>query len=104
MSNNSNSLEWMRKLPAWIGGAIAFVTAVVSFVKMLRGEFYLGITILGILILVGLFFVSFAKIESDVLPGRRIYRFGKYRTWAIVGIVLVVLMIFLYLYVLQFLI
>jgi len=97
MSNNSNPLEWMRRLPTWILGAIAFVTAVVSFVNLLLGNFPLGITILGILIFASLLFtfiyLSFSTTQSVVLPGRRIYRFGQYRSWTIAGIVLVVLIL-----------
>jgi hypothetical protein len=36
--NNRNWLESIKKLPGWITGFIAFVTAVVGFVKLWQGD------------------------------------------------------------------
>jgi hypothetical protein len=78
MSIGSNWLEWVRN--KWGRGLLAqlgFVTTVIGFVKLIRGDYYLGFTILGILILAGLLlafiYVSFYTISSPVVPSRKIY-------------------------------
>jgi len=36
--NNRNWLDSIKKLPGWITGFIAFVTAVVGFIKLWQGD------------------------------------------------------------------
>ena len=91
MKKHRDSLDWIKKLPSWISGAIGLTTAVIGFVKLLRGDYALGITILGILTVVSLFFLflylAFARTQPLIEGGRGVYRFEKYRLWAIAGLV-----------------
>ena len=92
----------IKNLPAWISAAIGLVTAVISFVLLIQGHFNLGITILGMFILVALLllFAYLAFAKEQPLPkrgkknGKSVYRFEKYRPWAFVGMALELMLVF----------
>lgn len=90
MSERQRWIEAIKKLPAWVSGAISLATAIIGFVLFLQGNSQLGVTILGILFVVVLFllfmYVAFAKTPPLIEGGKGIYRFEKYRTWALIGI------------------
>ncbi len=93
----------IKDLPAWISGAISLVTAVISFILLIQGHFSLGITIIGMFILVALliflFYLAFARAKPFIKKGGKridgpVYRFEKYRPWAFVGTALELILVF----------
>jgi hypothetical protein len=97
MSNQQQWWDIMKKVPAWVSGAISFVTAIIGFVLLLQGNYHLGVTILGILgiafFLVACIYLYLAKTPPLVEGGKGAYRFEKYRAWALVGIGLIIIII-----------
>jgi hypothetical protein len=94
MENQQKWIEVIKKLPAWVSGSISLVTAIIGFVLLLQGHYYLGITILGILgtvLLLLLFaYLAFAKTAPLIEGGGGVYRFENYRPWAMLGLGLVI--------------
>lgn len=90
MDNQQRWIEVIKKLPVWTSGTISLVTALIGFALLLQGERRLGITILAIVGVAALFiagaYVAFARTPPLVSGGRGVYRFEKYRPWALVGI------------------
>jgi hypothetical protein len=99
MKKTLGTMDWVKDLPKWIMGFVAFITAIFSFVKLLQGNYYLGVTVLGILLLVSLFllfiYLSFSKIQYAIMPSKWRFRYEKYRPWTIVGSVFVVVLFIL---------
>jgi hypothetical protein len=87
-------MDWMKKLPQWITGGIAVITAITGFVNLLRGNYYIGLTVLCVLVLLGLLLLSFylylATEESKIEPGKKRYKFAKYRVLAFLGILAII--------------
>jgi hypothetical protein len=95
-----DQLKWwdnLKKIPVWISGTISLATAVIGFVLLLQGNYHLGITILGILVilfcLIGCFYLAFVKTPPLIEGGAGVYRYEKYRSWAFVGIGLAIMSI-----------
>jgi len=69
----------LKRAPTWISGAISFVTAVIGFILLIRGNIRLGITVLVALVVVfilgGCLYLTFARTEPLVAGGRGVYRF-----------------------------
>lgn len=91
-------IDWIRKSPKWIGGAIALITTVISFIILFKNNFYLVATITVSVILLAILslcvYVIFGKTPPLIDGGKGVYRFRKeYRGWALVGIVLVILFV-----------
>ena len=93
MGDQPKWIEVAKKTPAWVSGAIGLATGIIGFVLLLQGNVDLGVTVLGILVTVLLLYafayVAFAKTPPLVKGGRGVYRFEKYRTWALLGLGLV---------------
>jgi hypothetical protein len=93
MNEHQNWVDWIRQLPTWVGALVALATAIFTFVVLIRGNYYLGVTILGALLLAGMLclflYLTFAKTPPLVEGGKGTYRFEKYRYWALGGIVLI---------------
>jgi hypothetical protein len=93
MSKQQEWIEWVRKSPGWILGAIGLISAIVTFLISFKDNFHLVafVTIAtGCLALLFLcIYLRFAKTPPLVHGGRGVYRFGKGRRWALVGIVLI---------------
>lgn len=87
-------MDVVRRAPAWVSGGISLATAIIGFVLLLQGNVNLGITVLGVLItallLFGLAYVAFGKTPPLVEGGKGVYRFERYRPWALLGLGLVV--------------
>jgi hypothetical protein len=94
VGNQEQWIEVIKKLPTWVSGTISLVTAIIGFVLLLQGHYYLGTTILGIFVVVALLFscvyLAFAKTKPIIERGTGVYRFEKYRPWAFIGIGLIV--------------
>lgn len=94
MDRQQKWIEAIKNLPTWVGGAIGLATAIISFVVLLQKNYYLGTVILGLLLLVAMLclciYLAFAKTPPLVAGGKGVYRFEKYRLWALVGIGLVI--------------
>lgn len=94
MGERQKWIEVIRKSPAWVSGGISLATAVIGFVLLLQGNVQLGVTVLGILLTVlllfGLAYVVFARTAPLIEGGRGVYRFERYRPWALLGLGLVV--------------
>ena len=94
MGDQPKWVEVAKRTPAWISGAIGLATGIIGFVLLLQGNVDLGVTVLGILVtgllLFALAYLAFAKTPPLVEGGRGVYRFEKYRTWALLGLGLVV--------------
>lgn len=94
MGDQQKWIEAARKSPGWVSGGISLATAVIGFVLLLQGNVQLGVTVLGVLLtallLFGLAYVAFARTTPLIEGGRGVYRFEKYRLWALVGLGLVV--------------
>jgi hypothetical protein len=95
--------ETMSNQQQWIGGfkkpfvgiywIINLFAAFLGVVHLLRRDYYLGITTLGLLILAALFYaclyLAFARTPPQIKGGKGVYRFEKYRHWGFVGIGLI---------------
>jgi hypothetical protein len=96
MSKQQQWTKLMKNLPTWVSGAISLATTVISFVLLIQGHYNLGVTILGMLIIVAfllfLVYLAFTKAQPDLKRGKKngeqVYRFEKYRPLAFVGIAL----------------
>ena|GEM_PF-1623395 len=89
MNKQQRWIEAIKKLPAWISGAISLVTALIGFSLLLQGERQLGIAILAIVgaaaLLVLCAYLAFAKTPPLVAGGKGVYRFARYRPWGLIG-------------------
>lgn len=97
MSKRPQWWESLKKAPAWISGAISFVTAVIGFVLLLQGNVSLGVTILSwiaVIFSLGLcLYLIFARTPPLVEGGKGVFRYEKYRLWAISGVGLVLVLV-----------
>lgn len=94
MGDEQKWIEVAKRTPALVSGGITLATAVIGFLLLLQGNVALGITVLGVLttalLLFALAYVAFARTPPLVEGGRGVYRFEKYRTWALLGLGLVI--------------
>ena len=90
MDDQPQWIDVIKKLPTWATGTISLVTALVGFVLFLQGQRQLGIVILAIVgvvaLLVASAYVASARTPPLVAGGQGVYRFEKYRSWALIGI------------------
>ena len=90
MDDQQQWMDVIKKLPTWATGVISLVTALSGFVLFLQGQRQLGIVILAIVGVVALLiagaYVAFARTPPLVSGGQGVYRFEKYRPWALIGI------------------
>lgn len=97
MENQQKWIDSIKNLPTWVSGAIGLATVIISFVVLVRENYYLGITIIGGLLLVAIFclciYLVFAKTPPLIEGGKGVYRFEKHRPLAVLGSSLVFLII-----------
>ncbi len=94
--NNRNWLESMKKFPGLITGFIAFVTAVVGFVKLWQGDTGL-VTIVLLAIGVGggtlgCAYLAFKRTPPLVEGGQGTWQYPRCRPWALAGLVIIPLL------------
>jgi len=93
---SKDKLSWtdlIPRLPGWITGFMAFISAVVGFVKLWRGDTGL-VTV--VLLVVGLggglaacAYGAFSKTPPQIEGGRGVWRYPDARRWAIAGLILI---------------
>jgi HEAT repeat protein len=86
-------MEWVKQLPTWVKGTIAFFTTVIGFIVLFLNNLYLSITVSIATVLIAAFtfcaYVAFSKKQSEFLSGRSVYRFPQYRRFAMAGLLIV---------------
>jgi len=94
--NNRNWPDSIKKLPGWITGLIAFVTAVVGFVKLWQGDTGLVTIVLlavgaggGIL---GCAYLAFKRTPPLVEGGKGTWQYPRWRRWALAGLLIIPLL------------
>ena len=99
MKNNQQWTDFAQKLPTLISGGISLTTTIIGFVLLIKGNYQLGISILGLLTLIVLFstciYFAFTKTLPLVEGGTGVYRFKKMRLLAFLGIAAIVVSMFL---------
>ena len=97
MSKQKDWIESIRRLPAFVQGAIGLLTLIIGFVVLFRDNVYLSVTVSSALILIATFllciYLVFAKTPPLVEGGRGVYRFEGYRILALVGIFFVLILV-----------
>lgn len=93
MSNDQSPIEKVgNNIGKWILGTISAITAIVSFVNLMRGNFKLGLLIFEALIVANLFllllYIIFYTKPASAKSKKRIYPYEKYRKAAIAGVVI----------------
>jgi tetratricopeptide (TPR) repeat protein len=94
--NNRNWLDFIPKLPGWIMGLVAFVTAVVGFVKLWQGD--TGLVTIVLLAIgagggtLGCAYLAFKRTPPLVKGGKGIWQYPRWRPWALAGIVMILLL------------
>ncbi|GEM_PF-1281472 len=93
VNNHKNWIEWIRKLPSWVKGAIGLATLVIGFIALFKENPFLSITVSIVLIFASSFclsmYIAFSKKKSEILGGGYTYRFPSYRPLALATIVLI---------------
>jgi len=85
--------DLIKRLPGWITGLIAFIAAIIGFIKLWQGNAGLMTTILlvlgigGLLIICG--YIVFKEIPSSIDPTEKRLAFPKLRPFAIAGLILI---------------
>jgi tetratricopeptide (TPR) repeat protein len=96
VNNNRNLLDLIKKLPGWITGFIAFVTAVVGFVKLWQGD--TGLVTIVLLVMgvgsgtLGCAYLAFKRTPPLVKGGRGVWQYPCWRPWALAGLVIIPLL------------
>jgi hypothetical protein len=98
MSNDQHPIEKVgNDLGKWLFGTISAITAIVSFVNLLRGNFQLGVLIFVVLILANLLaFLLYILLYTKPVSSKskkRISSYEKYKKAAAAGIVATLLII-----------
>lgn len=97
MDKREKQVEWIRKLPTWISGAVGLATAVISLLFIVFENYSLAIVIAGLLlvtlVLFALLYVAFAEAPSLIIGGRHVYRFPRFRLPALMGIGLIIVFV-----------
>ena len=82
--------ELIKNIPTWVKGALGFITLIIGFIILLRNNLYLGMTVIVVVMLITLLFLSiyagFAKTKPLIYGGKGVYRYEKYRGWAVFGV------------------
>ena len=82
-------VEYIRKMPAWIKAAIAFLAAIVGFAITFKDNVYLVTTVVGLVLFsstwLSCFYISVAKTRPLLEGGKGVYRFPTLRPWGLVG-------------------
>lgn len=98
MGKKETPIDWpelIRKLPGWITGFIAFVTAVVGFIRLWREEIDL---VTAVLIVVGVggswlgCLRIWRKTKVSPITGKPCPAYPRWRSWALAGLILIPLL------------
>ncbi|TEU14951.1 MAG: tetratricopeptide repeat protein [Anaerolineales bacterium] len=94
--NNRNWPDFIKNLPGWITGFIAFVTAVVGFAKLWQGDTGL-VTIVLLAIgagggILGCAYLAFKRTPPLVSGGKGTWQYPRWRPWALAGLVIIPLL------------
>jgi tetratricopeptide (TPR) repeat protein len=89
-------LDSIKKLPGWIMGLIAFVTAVVGFINLWQGDSSL-VTIVLLAVGVGggwlgCAYLTFKRTSPLVEGGKGTWKYPRWRPWAMAGLVIIPLL------------
>lgn len=99
MDKSQDLLEWIKKIPDWIKGAIGLLTLILGFIALFNDNPYLGVTVSIASILIAILclgvYVLLSKKDSVIIGGGRVYRFPHYRRLSVIGIVFVLTSFFL---------
>ena len=94
--NNRNWPDLIPKLPGWITGLIAFVTAVVGFIKLWQGD--TGLVTIVLLVVgagggtLGCAYLAFKRTPPLVEGGKGTWQYPRGRRWALAGLVIIPLL------------
>ncbi len=90
MNDKSHWTEYIKKMPLMASAIIGLITAIISFILLLQGNFRLSITIIVVVIFVTLFLASlyfaYAKTSPLIEGGKGVFRYEKYRRFALSGL------------------
>ncbi|MDY7079091.1 MAG: tetratricopeptide repeat protein [Chloroflexota bacterium] len=93
---NRDWLDLIKKVPGWITGAIALVTALVGFIQLCQGNTGLVTVVLlvtglsgGILLCA---YVAFGRTPPLVEGGAGVWQYPNWRPWALVGLIVIPLL------------
>jgi tetratricopeptide (TPR) repeat protein len=94
----SSILDRVKDLPNGVKGIIGLVTTIVPAVVLLRNNFSLGVVVVSGIVTASAFsalcYLAFAKNDpvAGFSPRRsQVYRYQRYRSWAIAGICVIIL-------------
>jgi hypothetical protein len=97
MRKQKEPFEWFKNIPGWAKGAIALVTATIGFVLLFQEHPNLVVTVVGVFFLTGVLcgciYLVFAKTPPLIEGGKGVYRFERFRPWALLGILFVIAII-----------
>lgn len=89
-------MDWIKQLPTWVKGTIAFLSAVIGFITLFLKNVYLSLTVSVVTALVAAFafcvYLAFSKEQSTTPGGRSAYRFPQYRRLGLSGLLVVPLL------------
>jgi tetratricopeptide (TPR) repeat protein len=94
--NNRNWLDSIKKLPGWITGFIAFVTAVVGFIQLWQGD--TGLVTMVLLAIgvgggwLGCAYLAFKRTPPLVEGGKGTWQYPRWRPWALASLVIIPLL------------
>lgn len=91
MLDHQDWTDRIKNIPTWSKSALGFITLVIGFVVLVRGNIYLGVSILVAIALIAFLltctYVAFSKIPPKIEGGKGFYRYEKYRGLALAGII-----------------
>ncbi len=98
MPNDQSPIEKARNnIGKWILGTITTITAIISFVNLMRGNFQLGLLIFEALIVINLLlfllYIIFYTKSASARSKKRSYPYQKYRGAATAGIVVLLVVV-----------
>ena len=88
--------DFIPRLPGWITGFVAFVTAVVGFIKLLQGD--TGLVTIALLAIgagggtLGCAYLAFKRTWPLVIGDKRAWLYPRWRRWALAGLVIIPLL------------
>jgi len=102
MNENQDRFDFFfKKVPGWIMGLIAFVTAVVGFVKLWQGD--TGLVTIVLLVVgagggwLGCAYLVFKRTPPLVEGGKGIWQYPCWRRWALTGLVIIPILLAIFL-------
>lgn len=91
-----NWLDLIKKSPGWITGLIAFVSAVVGFIKLWQGDTSLVTTVLLVVGVgggcLGCAYLAFKRTPPLVEGGKGTWKYHRWRPWALASMFIILLL------------